>query len=1152
MKYFLAFIFFLVFVSSIAQDTISVQTYTYDSISTRRAIFDFPAELEGKQFEKVLMYYNIKCDPLTPWDSYNCGEWDYLAHSHIFQHTGVYDSVKVEGSKYLVNGKIVPTVSYTNTPYYHYFQHYEKFISYSSEVDTDFSIGSGALSSAKPFGSANATQRTQLLWKNSELLAAGLSAGEIAKLRFDLGIIGEPLGHLTVKMKHTSASEIKNFDETGWIIVYDRNTTFAGVGMNTLNLTTPFNFNGSSDILIDISFENGAVGALNNEVSAETSPFNSVVSTNERLGYLNIKEKQWAQIELSDFDFENEITISFWANGNADFLPLNTSVIEGVDSLNNRIANIHFPWSDSRHYWDAGTGSDYDRIDKLGVGTEISGGWHHWAFTKNGTTGKMNIYKDGALWVSGSDKKRAVGIINKFIIGANADGGNNWYGKLDEFRIWNKELTGAIISAWMNEKITPAHPNYTNLVAYYDFDETPSILDKSPNGRDAMMTSPAMVQFYEGSKAGFSVSAIRPNIVFVQGVYMSELDSVLITDSVRVNPIDVLEYAVEGRKFIIPSINHYAPQGYSYTFNYLGEKLDSVWHAGEVTLTNETIFYYKEPFEKVNKFEIGRFITPYGIGFDLGPKGFTYVYEVTDYQSLLKGKVDFEAHNTQELIDIKFLFVTGTPPRNVLSIERLWDDAKSYLYKDLDNDVVLSAKEVALSADGSTFKVRSRITGHGHHGAVNCCEWGAGKGRDHELLVNGVLRDTWQIWQKTACGDNPNSGQGGTWPYAREGWCPGDIVEEHEFDITPFVTPGTTATIDYDIEDVPMGDPDQGFGDYVISMHMVTYGEPNFNLDVAVVDVLNPNDWEYYKKWNPTCQNPRILIKNTGKTTLTSCMIDVWIGGFDNVMSYEWTGNLAFLEEEMVEIPITPGWWADFEGSKLFTAQVRLPNGGADEYANNNLYTVRFEASPVINEPFYIWFKTNNKAHENEIYLRDANGDIVYSRTTLANSTEYKDTLNLPMGCYTLELTDSDNDGISFWYSKAVEGETAGFLRLRKVDGTMIKTFDPDFGNYTKYSFSVGYAVGIHENEQKNYELSIYPNPSLGEFNLTLDNFSGDNIALTVYNELGATVHHEYLTDNNENAYFYKQLNLNFLTKGTYFLNVISTDKSVTKRIVIQ
>jgi hypothetical protein len=377
------------------------------------------------------------------------------------------------------------------------------------------------------------------------------------------------------------------------------------------------------------------------------------------------------------------------------------------------------------------------------------------------------------------------------------------------------------------------------------------------------------------------------------------------------------------------------------------------------------------------------------------------------------------------------------------------------------------------------------------------------------------------------------------------------MVSDHEFDITPFVTPGGTATIDYDIEDVPADDPAQGNGNYVIGMHLVTYGDANFNLDASVIDVLNPNDWEYYSKWNPTCQNPRILIKNTGATTLTSCKLDIWIGGFDNVLTVDWTGSLDFLEEEMVEIPITPEWWADFEGRLTFSAQIREPNGGVDEYSNNNVYTVDFEASPVINEPFYIWFKTNNKAAENQIYLRNQAGEIVYSRESLANSFEYKDTMNLPMGCYTLELYDSDHDGISFWYSAAAEGETAGFLRLREVGGGIIETVDPDFGHYVKYTFSVGYAVGIEE-EKAEYNFEVAPNPNNGVFNVTLDNFAGETIQLEVYNEVGAIAYIEQLTDNSGGAYLQHQLNLSNLSEGIYFIRVVSNDRSVTKRVVIQ
>ncbi|MEN9441625.1 MAG: hypothetical protein RLZ33_1702, partial [Bacteroidota bacterium] len=65
----------------VAQDTTWVQTFTFDSITTRRADFPFPQELNNKRFEKVLMYYKLKCSPLTTWDQYNCGEWDYLTYT---------------------------------------------------------------------------------------------------------------------------------------------------------------------------------------------------------------------------------------------------------------------------------------------------------------------------------------------------------------------------------------------------------------------------------------------------------------------------------------------------------------------------------------------------------------------------------------------------------------------------------------------------------------------------------------------------------------------------------------------------------------------------------------------------------------------------------------------------------------------------------------------------------------------------------------------------------------------------------------------------------------------------------------------------------------------------------------------------------------
>ncbi len=1134
----------------LAQDTISVQTFTYDSISTRRAVFDFPASLQGETFEKVLMYYNLKCSPLTPWDSYNCGEWDYLTNTTIFDHTGVYDSVLKEGPQFLVNNVFLNNFSYSNTPYYHFYENYQYFINNTTISENDYAIGTGTDPANFPFGSGNNLQHTQILWTAAELSTAGVVAGDINKLRFDIATDGDALGHLTIQMKHSNESSLSDFDHNGWTVVYDFNSDFLSTGQQTLDLVTPFNYNGTDGILIDISFENGSAGT-DNIVNATPTTNQSVISTSERLGYLNVSPGEHVEVDLDNYNFQDEVTISFWSSGDVAYLPANTSIMEGRDSLNNRIVNIHFPWNNSRFYWDAGTGSGYDRIDKAASVSEIEGQWNHWAFTKNKVTGEMKIYKNGTQWHSGTGKNRDVGIVNKFRIGKSESGNFSYGGKIDEFRVWDTELDAATISGWMNQKVDNSHPNYSDLVLYYDFDSDQAVIDRSTNGKDGMMTTTGMIQFQEDAPVAYETFNTRPNITFVQGTYTSVIDSVLVTDSVLVDPIDVLEYAVDGRKFVINQISHVYPVGYSYTYDYMGNKTDSTMINADVNIVNDSISYYEAPFEIVNPLEIGRFITPYGIGFDLGPNGFTWVYDVTDYQSLLlTDLVDLRAHNTQELIDVRFDFITGTPPRDILKIEKLWDNYGNHKYGDIDNDVDLSAIDVDLDAAASGYKVKTRITGHGHEGNGNCCEW---QDKSFSIAVDGTTQYNWSIWQPTECGDNPNIGQGGTWPYAREGWCPGDKVKDYDFELTPHVTPGATVTLDYDIQNVPSSDAGQANGNYRISTHLASYGAPNFTLDAAVIDVLNPNDWEYYGKWNPSCQNPRIIIKNTGSTPLTSAKITIWVGdhGWQDT-HYEWTGNLEFLEEETVEIPIENWFWKEEGNGELeFHASISEPNGGVDQYANNDQYNVKFEPTYSINQPFYIWFQTNNKANENSIYLKDEDGNTIWSRTSLSNNTEYKDTFDLAAGCYSVELYDSDHDGIGFWYSSQVEGETNGTLRLRKVGGSVFHTFNRDFGRYTKYNFSIGFGVGLEENTN-NYNFDVYPNPTSGEFIVSLDNFVGETIEINVFNSSGQLIRTISKYQENVEGLYNFSIDLSDETKGIYFVSVTSNNQQQTKRITVQ
>lgn len=1140
---------------SFSQDTTWVQTFTFDSISTRRADFTFPSELNDKRFEKVLMYYKLKCDPATPWDSYACGEWDYLAYTRIFDHTGVMDSVQVDSVRYMNNFNSPASYSYDDWGY----TYADTYVA-TEQMRSGFTTILNPLTQA-PSGTSNAPfdmtdkgGRFQMLVTASELTAAGVVAGDLQSLSlFVAGTTGSgELLYPRISIKGTMDATITGFHSTGFTEVYNLSRSTMGgapelvTGVNELEFYQPYGWNGIDNLIIEFSFERSMPATNSLFFTTETSAPNMALNYGAKNGVLNFNGSNYASLELSDVDMGDDITIAFWAKGNGNN-GVNTSILEGIDTANNRMINIHMPWSNNNLYWDCGEGTNEDRIFSSMTAGEIDNEWHHWAFVKNQGTGEMQILKDGVVWLSGSGLTRSVGMMHRIILGANKNTTNNWTGSIDEFQIYNAALDQATIAAWYNSKIDNTHPNWADLAVYYDFDNEEWAQDLSQNDYLMMPSEQGMFSFGSLPVAGV-VEANRPLIGFGQGTVAGAVTDVTIPYLKLKEPEVVFEYAQVDRHFAIVNAFVAVPSGDEVVYDASNAVVSTTPFIGANTISNEVITHYEEPFEIINNVEIGRFITPYGIQFDLGPNGFTWIYDVTDYQMYLKDVVDLAAHNTQELIDLKFAFIEGIPPRDVHARQPIWSDYKSYTYANLDNDVNLQSTNIVLSDTSEMFKIKTRFTGHGHHGSVNCCEWDS---KDHMISIDGVERFNWEIWEETACGDNPNISQGGTWPYAREGWCPGDLVKEYDHELTPYVSPGSTVAFDYDIEDVPVNDQDQGNGNYVVAMDLISYSAPNFQHDAAIIDVLNPNNWEYYSKWNPSCSNPRVILQNTGEQDLTSCRIRIWIS-YGDFIDYEWTGNLKFLEKEVVEVPITDdSWWADYSGQQTFRARVMNVQGvpDMDEYPNNNEVATKFEAPDYISGQFLVWFTTNNKANENNWRLEDGDGNIIFERNTLTNTTDYKDTFDLAPGCYSITLVDTDSDGIGFWYSAQVEGETNGTFRIKNVGGPIIKTLDRDFGNYSKFNFSVGYALGINEVDMT-HKISVFPNPNNGNFHVELNGSIGDEAQLEVYDLMGRRIIAQAM-DTKPN-FATSMVELPNTPAGHYIIKIVTNERVYTEEFVKQ
>ncbi len=552
--------------------------------------------------------------------------------------------------------------------------------------------------------------------------------------------------------------------------------------------------------------------------------------------------------------------------------------------------------------------------------------------------------------------------------------------------------------------------------------------------------------------------------------------------------------------------------------------------------------------ERIEKFELGRVITPYGTYMKAGTNGYQpswqhqYLFDVTDFASLLKDsgtiRCFYSGYSTGFAATVDFYFIEGAPPRNVLKLENLWGaggNGYGYGVPDTFEKKVLPKLAVNVLANAKGASLQFTPSGHGFNNDINAAEFYDEKAK---VMLNNAKVGDMRIWRED-CGINPISPQGGTWIYNRANWCPGTKVNTFSYDMpSALLHPGSSDSVDVDFN--PYTYSGSGGASYIISSVFFQYGDYNFTNDISLTDIITPSSNENYRHFNPICNGPIIEVKNNGKNTIYNFNIKYGLStGVKSI--YTWSDTLNFNQIKQITLPAI-NWTGAVNGS-VFEAEILSVNNATDQWNFDNKKISSVIITPKQDADIIVWFKTNNRPEENSYKFLDWGNNVVFQRGGFtAKNFVYKDTIHLAVGCHSFVLRDEGGDGITWWADTAAG---SGYLSFKRMSGTTAKNFVMDFGSEILYNFTTSYLLGVNENNSDDSNLLVYPNPSSGQIHIELNQIDG--IALvSVIDITGKEVFNATVTNESND------INVANLSRGIYLVRANDNGVIYSKKVIIQ
>lgn len=122
-------------------------------------------------------------------------------------------------------------------------------------------IDTGTYGLSFPFNKSWMHARSDVLYKASEIISNGGSAGYIYGLSYNfVNTIGLPIPNFNLQIQNTTDTVLYGFTYLGWTTCYSGVYAIPGTGWQNINLTTPFYWDGVQNLIIKICFDDNSGG----------------------------------------------------------------------------------------------------------------------------------------------------------------------------------------------------------------------------------------------------------------------------------------------------------------------------------------------------------------------------------------------------------------------------------------------------------------------------------------------------------------------------------------------------------------------------------------------------------------------------------------------------------------------------------------------------------------------------------------------------------------------------------------------------------------------------------------------------------------------------------------------------------------------------